>query len=79
MRPRLAAVRLSVVAEGARQSEEMVPVTGRDTPPSADTKLLTRCCILLVALVLTEPRTNRAQQDEIAKLIKALKKRIGVK
>jgi hypothetical protein len=50
------------------------------TPPSAaDKRLLERCCILLVALALTEPMTNKAQQDEIARLIKALKKRIGYK
>jgi hypothetical protein len=54
--------------------------SSRTTPLSAaDKRLLERCCILLVALVLTEPKTNKAQQDEIAKLIKALKKRIGYK
>ena len=51
----------------------------RNTPSQADRKLLERCCILMVALVLTEPRTNKAQQAEIAKLIKALKKRLGVR
>jgi hypothetical protein len=61
-------------------SERSAADPSSSTPPSkADKRLLERCCILLVALVLTEPMTNKAQQDEIAKLIKALKKRIGYK
>lgn len=45
----------------------------------SDKRLFERCAILLVALVLTEPRTNKTQQAEIAKLIKALKRRLGFK
>ena len=41
-----------------------------------DQKLLERCLILLVSLVLTEPRTTPNQQTEITKLLKALKTRI---
>jgi hypothetical protein len=46
-------------------------------PSEEDKRLLERCCILLVALTLTEPMTNKAQQKEISALIKALKKRLG--